>query len=181
MKVCITGSSSGIGLAAKKLFLSKGFDLVTFDRSDKRDLEKNLDAFLSSDFDFYINNAHAGFKQVELLYKLWEMNNKRQCTVINIGSVSSDGNKDYVNNYAVEKSALEKACTQLQLINSRMRVSLLKLGRVDTPMVEHIQDVPKLDTSYVVDAINWIINQPKNIVIKNLTLDVVNSRVRKAR
>lgn len=179
MKVCITGSSSGIGLAAKKLFLSKGFDLVLFDRSDGCDLEKNLDAFLSSDFDVYVNNAHSGFRQVELLYKLWELNNERECTIINIGSVSSDGNKDYVNNYAVEKSALEKACKQIQLINSKMRVCLLKLGRVDTPMVEHIKDVPKLDTSYVASAINWIIDQPKDIVIKNLTIDLVNSRGKK--
>ena len=181
MKVCITGSSSGIGLAAKKLFLSKGFDLVLFDRSDGCDLEKNLDAFLSSDFDVYVNNAHSGFRQVELLYKLWELNNERECTIINIGSVSSDGNKDYVNNYAVEKSALEKACTQLQLINSGMKVSLLKLGRVDTPMVKHIRDVPKLDTAYVVDAIKWIIDQPKDIVIKNLTLDIMNSRGMRAK
>lgn len=184
MKVCITGSSSGLGLEIKDLFINKGFKIESFDRSNGHDLDKNLEGFLSTDFDIYINNAHCGFKQVELLYKLWELNSNRACSIVNIGSISSDGNKDYVNNYAVEKSALEKACTQLQLINSDglpIKVILIKLGRMETSMTADIKDLPKHDPKHIAEIIEWLTEQPNNMHIKSISVDVMNSMTKISR
>ena len=102
MKVSITGSTGGLGTAIVNTF--SDCELKLLDRNKGFDLEKNLNDFIDQDFDVFINNAHSGFRQTELLYKLFESNKNRNCIIINIGSVSSDGNKDYVNEYAIEEN-----------------------------------------------------------------------------
>lgn len=175
MKIIITGSTGGLGSSLVEVF--KEHDLVCLDRNKGFDLDKNLDDFVLDNFDVYINNAHSGFHQTSLLYKLFENNKNRYCIIINIGSVSSDGNKDYVNQYAVNKASLEKACLQLQLIDSECKLSLIKLGRMNTKMVANRIGYPKMDTNYIAQTIKWLVDQPKNIVIKNLTIDQQHSNI----
>ena len=175
MKVSITGSTGGLGTAIVNTFNDCKLHLL--DRNKGFDLDKNLNDFVSQDFDVFINNAHSGFRQTELLYKLFESNKNRNCIIINIGSVSSDGNKDYVNEYAVQKNALEKSCLQLQLIDSECKVTLVKLGRTDTAMVANRKGYPKMDPMYIAKCIRWLVEQPENIVIKNLTVDQIHSNI----
>ena len=106
-------------------------------------------------------------------------NKYKDYAIINIGSVSADGNKDTVNEYAIHKAALEKTCSQLQLIDSDCRVVHLKLGRMNTPMTDRSKDYPRMETEYVTNVIEWIINQPKDILLKNITLDIMHSRRKK--
>ena len=175
MKVIITGHTSGLGKTLHNR-LSEENEVIGFSRSNGHDLSKNLTPFLSTDFDVYINNAYYEYSQVNLLYKLFDINKNRNCIILNIGSVSADGNKDSVNEYAIHKSTLEKACFQLQLIDTDCKVIHLKLGRMDTPMTESRKEYPRIDTNYITDVIKWIIEQPNNILIKNLTLDIMHSR-----
>lgn len=173
MKIYVTGTTSGLGQAIKDE-IKKTYIYPTIIDLNKPDydLSLNLDNYIKDDFDVYINNAHYSFAQTELLYKLVEVNKNRECHIINIGSVSSDGDRKIVNHYAIEKTALEKACTQLSLINSKCKISLVKPGRMNTKMVKHI-DAPKLDTKEVARVILWMINQPRHINIKSISVDIM--------
>jgi NAD(P)-dependent dehydrogenase (short-subunit alcohol dehydrogenase family) len=174
MKVIITGSTRGIGQACKD-YLGKvlNHQIVELNRPGY-DLSANLDSFVSDDFDVYINNAYYAWAQVDLLYKLFAANQNRRCIIVNIGSVSADGNYDFVNPYAVHKAALDKACGQLQLISSQCKVVLLKLGRVDTNLVAH-KSGPKMDPGWIAQQVSMLINYPHDVVPKCLVLDNLGS------
>jgi NADP-dependent 3-hydroxy acid dehydrogenase YdfG len=47
---------------------------------------------------------------------------------------------------------------------------------MNTPMTDHRREYPRMDTDYIADTVEWIIKQPKNILVKNLTLDIMHSR-----
>lgn len=175
MKIVITGHTSGLGKSLYQKF-SKDYDVIGLSRTNGYDLSLNLEPFITQDFDIFINNAYHKYSQVDVLYGLFDRNKYKSCTIINVGSVSADGNKDTINEYAIHKSALEKACTQLQLIDSECKVVHLKLGRMNTPMTEHRKEYPRMDTDYIADTVEWIVKQPKDILIKNLTLDIMHSR-----
>jgi NADP-dependent 3-hydroxy acid dehydrogenase YdfG len=175
MKVVVTGHTSGLG---KTLYdrLSEKHHTIGLSRSNGHDLSKDIASFQVENFDVYINNAYHAYAQVDLLYQLFEQNKYRNCTIINIGSVSADGNKDTINEYAVHKSALEKACSQLQLIDTDCKVIHLKLGRMNTPMTDSRKEYPRIDTGYVANIIEWMLCQPEKMFFKNLTIDIMHSR-----
>jgi len=175
MKMVITGHTRGLGKTLFERF-SADNEVTGLSRKNGYDLNVDLSPFIIDNFDVYINNAYSGYAQVDLLYRLFHRNKYRECVIINIGSVSADGNRDTVNEYAVHKAALEKACSQIQLIDTDCRVVHLKLGRMNTPMTDHRSEYPRMDTNYVTDSIEWVMNQPKNILVKNLTLDIMHSR-----
>jgi len=174
MKITITGTTSGLGQALKNNLADH--ELKCLDRPNF-DLDKNLDDYVSNDFDVYINNAYSKWAQIDLLYKLFEVNKTRTCKIICIGSVSADGNYDYPNPYAIHKAALDGACHQLQLMSAPCKVFNVKLGRMDTPMSKEKLG-SKLDPNFVATEIIRLIHLPSNVVIKTLTLD--NSSGRKS-
>ena len=166
MKVYITGTTSGLGKALLEFF-PDAFSL----NKPHFDLAKDISPFIKDDFDIYINNAHYAFAQTRLLYALFEKNKHRNCHIISIGSVSSDGDRKTINQYAVEKTALEKASSQLSLIESHCKVSLIKPGRMKTKMVKHIKGVKKMKASEVASLVNFVASQPRHLNVKNITLD----------
>lgn len=172
MKIIITGTTSGLGEALKNRL--SGHELVCLDRPDY-DLSKNLDSYLSDDFDVYINNAYYKWAQVDLLYSLFEVNKDRDCKIVCIGSVSADGNYDYPNPYAVHKAALDKACAQLQLMAKPCRVISVKLGRMDTPMSKE-KPGAKLDPGFVAGEIIRLFDFPDKVLVKTLTIDNSDGR-----
>lgn len=175
MKVYITGTTRGLGRALAKDFTKAKFKVTGLNRPEY-DLtnytDGNLDKFVKDDFDIYINNAQYEFAQTELLYRLFENNKDRKCHIINIGSVSSDGDRKAINKYAIAKTALEKACTQLSLIGGRCKVSLIKPGRMNTQMIETTEGA-KLDPREVSRAVVWTAIMPNYINIKSMSIDIV--------
>lgn len=168
MKIVITGTSSGLGKACKEYFSTH--ELIQLDKPNY-DLDVNLDNFVFTDFDVYINNAYSNFKQTELLYKLFEHNQNRICKIINIGSVCADKVYDKVYPYAIHKKSLADACLQLQQVDSMCKVIHLRLGRMQTPMVEN-KIGPKINPSVIAEYIdNVILKMPESIVIKDFTID----------
>lgn len=168
MKITITGTSSGLGKACKEYFT---FHEIEELNRPEYDLDKNLDDFVKTKFDVYINNAYSGFKQTELLYKLFEVNQHRKCKIINIGSVCADRDYNRFYPYAIHKKSLADACLQLQQIDSCCKVIHLRLGRMDTPMTSH-RSGNKLDPSIIAEYIeNLLIYMPEDIVIKDFTID----------
>jgi len=114
--------------------------------------------------DVFINCKHDGFSQVELLYDAAEKHKR----TISIGSYASDWiynpNKTMFK-YAIEKDALRKANSQL--FDNGYQVTCLNLGYIYTERSSHI-DKTKMSVNYVIDVIDWIIEQPHRI--KELTI-----------
>ena len=177
MKVAITGTDGGLGRALKVEFSRNPHNTIIDLNRPEHDLTKNLDTYLVP-FDLFINCAYSdvnGFAQTELLYKLFKENKNKFCHIINIGSVSGDGDRMLLYPYGVHKSSLEKACTQLSLVESDCKVSLIKPGRMKTMMTDHRDAYYRMDPSYVAAAAVWMAHQPKELNIKSLTIDVHNA------
>ena len=166
--IYITGTTRGLGKELAKVFSLSTSNIVELNRPEF-DIK---DPVIHSDFDIYINNAHDGYSQTELLYKLFDQNKDRNCQIINIGSVSADGDRKSVNPYAIQKKSLDSACTQLQLIDSRCRVIHIKPGRMNTDMIKHM-DVNKMgprivaEHIYMVSCMSW-----GPTYIKTITIDI---------
>ena len=109
--------------------------------------------------DIFINCKHKDFQQVDLLYKAVQKNKR----TISIGSYASDWifhPENAMFKYAVEKDALRNANSQL--FDNGFEVTCLNLGYFDTERVAHIEE-NKMSVSYVIDIIDWIIEQPHRI------------------
>lgn len=168
MRIAITGTTSGLGAACKARLSSH--DIKEYNRPEY-DLERTVGAMVRRDWDVFINNAYSGWAQVDLLYKLFEMNKDRQCMIINISSVCADKLYDYAYPYSVHKRALDLACLQLQQIDSKCRVVNVKLGRMETPMVTH-RTGPKMDPADIANEIAEIIDRGHgSMLIKEIVFD----------
>ena len=175
--IAITGTDGGLGHAMKVEFSRNPHNTIIELNRPQHDLDRDLDSYLV-ECDIFVNCAYSeksGFAQTELLYKLFEANKDKKCHIINIGSVSGDGDRMLVYPYGVHKSSLEKACTQLSLVESECKVSLIKPGRMKTRMTEHRTEYVRMDPSYVAAAAVWMTLQPTELIVKSLTLDVHNS------
>ena len=173
----ITGTTSGLGSEIAFYFPQVGdwkiiqLDRPYFDITDP-------DMSIVPDFDVFINNAYDannGFAQTDLLYKVYEQHKDRDCMIISVGSVSGDGDRHKVYPYGAHKSSLEKASIQLSLVENPCKVCLVKPGRMFTPMTDHRKDYYRMPPIDVVKAIEFMIDQPKEITIKSITIDVHNA------
>jgi hypothetical protein len=162
MNIAITGHTSGLG---KSLYDSLN-NTIGFSRSNGYDIEYNIDDIVAdcSGVDIFINNAYNSFDQVELLYALFDKYPNMQ--IINISSNSSDGIKNKIHKYAINKAALDKASEQFFALG--YNTTNLKFGWIDTPRVTH-KNVDKLSTEYVVGVINWVINQKHRVKELNIS------------
>ena len=174
MKNYITGTTRGLGRAllqrAERLHIFE--EIVALNRPEYELNRLNIEKFVKTDFDFYILNAHYEWSQVELLYKLFEANKDRECHIVVIGSVSADGDRKEVNPYAIQKKALDAACTQLQLVPSKCLITQIKLGRMKTDLIAHL-DKPKMDTNVIARNIFDVMEMcSKNAYVKTITIDI---------
>lgn len=170
--IYVTGTTRGLGKALYGELCIQNRDVFGLNRPEY-ELGKNLRNYIKTDFEMFILNAHHDWDQVNLLYKLFEANMSRKCSIITISSVSADGDRKEVNEYAIQKKALDAACTQLQLVKSNCTITNVKLGRVDTDMVKDV-DAKKMDPDQISRAIIELINvSSENFYIKTVTIDNV--------
>jgi len=138
MKFAITGHTQGLGAAIVNQ-LSYGHSIVGFSKSTGYDISNAADRKLiiehSLDCHVFVNNAHAGYAQTELLYELWDTWKKQDKLIVNIGSNTTDSIKPFPHKYVAEKIALEKASEQLANLNMPCKVSLYKFGWIGTERV----------------------------------------------
>ena len=177
-RAVVTGHSQGLGAAFYNILGDYGYMTKGMSRSNGFDLDEDIDQFDDREFDLYVNNAYSGYKQTELLYRLFEFNVHRPCVILNIGSVSALGTKDEPNEYAVHKKALHEACQQLQLVNCECKVIHVALGRINTEMTEHKAHYPRMDTYDVANYLmNIMFSSKPGFYLKDITLDVQFSNV----
>jgi len=149
--IAIIGHTSGIGKAIHEAYPNA----IGFSRQNNHNITDKLWYNRLLEFDIIINNAYANHCQTDLLFFLAKNNFTGK--IINIGSISSDGEKSKIHPYATWKAALEHA--NAQLWNNGFDTCIIKPGLVDTPRVkEKYKDKEKMHVNDVVEIIKFVMN-----------------------
>lgn len=188
-KIYITGASRGLGFSLSK---NLPYDILATTRDDGFDIENNYDfvlkSILESNIDVLINNAYAPIYQTQLLndvFEEWKYLNKH---IINIGSCASDMDLDnplreneYPKNKIDQENIIKKINVDYCLTgfknNINCKVTNIKMGYINTefPSLLDKRLYPNLDTKYVSSVIQWIIDQPDNVNIREISLHSTNT------
>ena len=164
-KYAVTGHTKRLGKALYDALPScTGFSRTTgFDITKKDDRTRLIHKM--SDCDVFINNAHEGFGQVELLndvFKAWRGSDR---LIINIGvdSVPYTNWQVVHQQYPVEKMALQAQSEMLHNEkNRKCKITNLCLGYIDTEFNKDYTG-PKLSYDEIITTIKWIVQQPSEI------------------
>jgi hypothetical protein len=76
----------------------------------------------------FINNAYDRYSQVDLLYAVYDMWKDKDKKIINIGSLSSIGVRDYLQPYAIHKKALHEAHMQIAYQQNKCKSYIFNIG-----------------------------------------------------
>ena len=161
-----------------------------FDFSNMDSIEKF--AKISLDYDVYINCSYIPyFKQLMLLGKVWRswMETKKTGQMIVLGSTADWSTKIWL--YPTEKKALRDFCRRFGGAGSGggpnmhpgngIRLTYIAPGMLDLPKQreKHGVDIAKLDINYLSGVIEWLINQPENVNIYEISMDPVQHEISK--
>jgi len=149
----ITGHTSGIGEALYQKYGGIGLSKSTGFDISKDDIEPYLKGI-----EVFVNNAWDGynpFSQTMLLQKIIDIGYKGK--IINIGT-----NTMYNGNYKSSKVALET--TNQDLFIKGYDTTLIKLGKVDTPRLDHVHE-PKILLNDIIDIFEFILHFPHRIEV----------------
>lgn len=164
---------------------SNGFDL-TISSNQKRFAQ------LSLDYDVFINCAALnGFAQTLLLkevYQRWKEKGHAGY-IINIGSTCTDRPDLTDQIYPIEKVSLRDYSRNLsrsalgrdiQRPSSGIRVTHISPGALKTDDSLH-QHIRRLDPVYVANLVVWLIQQPPEININEISLDAIQPPIAESR
>ena len=155
-----------------------------FDFSDVQAMEHF--AKISLDYDVYISCSYIPyFKQLLLLGKVWKTwtDSNKQGHIIALGSTADWSPKIWL--YPTEKKALRDFCRRFGTAASGggpnvtpgngVRITYLAPGMLDLPKQreKHGDNIAKLDTTYLSGVIEWLINQPEDVNIYEISMDPV--------
>jgi NADP-dependent 3-hydroxy acid dehydrogenase YdfG len=175
-KAAITGHTSGIGAALSKVLYNSGYEIQGFSRKTGYDLSQastiNKIVENCQEASLFINNAFYEWAQIDLLYRLFESWKTEDKIIINISSNSSDGIKNFVHKYAVQKGALDMASLQLSNIpNTKCKIINIRPGWVRTPRIEKLNiQAPMLEAQDLGKLISLILELPPNMQIPSLKI-----------
>lgn len=177
-KALIAGDTGGIGAALKAHLVELGWEVIGLSRQNGNDLnhpESSIKAAqLAKGCQLVINSVPAVFGQVLFLNSCFEVLKDTDALILNIGSNNTDGIKNRPHLHSCSKIALEHLITQLQYSSSRCKVSLLKLGYVESPRAEKYDHQPKLPMRHVLDAFDFIINQRDDSHVREIYISHSN-------
>ena len=165
MKYAITGHTRGLGQAITELVGSEnvvGFSTSTgYDITEPSSRQRIINE--SMDCDVFINNAHAGYAQTQLLYELWDKWAELDRVIINIGSNTTDGIKKHPHEYSAQKASLDKANEQLANINKPCKVTMFRFGYIGTERIlKYVDPASFINTSdaaqFIIDAMDMTRN-----------------------
>ncbi len=175
MKIAITGHSRGIGKELYDIFdadhqvegfsRSNGYDIALQHQLISRSIKHN---------DVFINNAWAGYSQIDLLNNVFDMwKDDETKTIVNISSLSKyPGLSGNTTGYSASKAALSHQAFLLMFKTDRKcRMINVNPGYVKTDMTKKVHGTASMLTAKeCADAIAWAINQPQHIEIGELSL-----------
>ena len=181
--IAITGTTRGIGEAISDLLEEEGHNIISLNRSTGFDLTLPWDQLEHKLYpaikhaDIFINNAQREFTQTKILqYLFTNWKNENDKAIINISSTVGDKRQDAKgkwNKYQIQKIALDEACKQLEGMG-KCKVTNIRPGWVDTEALEGIQKpigITILQPKDVARTVSYIINQPEEIHIKNISIE----------
>lgn len=181
--IAITGTTRGIGKAISDLLEEEGHNIISLNRSAGFDLTLPWDQLEHKLYpaikhaDIFINNAQREFTQTKILqYLFTNWKNENDKAIINISSTVGDKRQDAKgkwNKYQIQKIALDEACKQLEGMG-KCKVTNIRPGWVDTEALEGIQKpigITILQPKDVARTVSYIINQPEEIHIKNISIE----------
>lgn len=180
MKIAITGTSSGIGLAVKNL-LETEHEIISLDITDGYTIDDLSIVKHILGADVFINNAYSREKPAsqqklfEAVHSEWQHYNKH---IINIGSLSKYYNLETLRfpEYTNAKKALNEAhCKALLQKERKNIITQICPGYTDTLLIGNL-DVPKMNPHEVALAVEYCIKMAaEGIEIADFTLSKVKS------
>lgn len=179
MKMMITGNpEKGLAAALAKVFPDADFASRTngYDLTTKDGYKKLMDNI--SNYDVWINSSALWkFNQTLLLDAVYKkcVEIKHDIHIVCIGSTTDRVKKATSWIYNAEKKALRDYCNSLSLTHvweGGPKVSLISLGSLSNVQAKHPTRVC-LDIDRAVSYIKWIVDQPKDICINELSLDPI--------
>ena len=177
MKILVAGNKN-FGLAAElfKLYPDAFFASRTtgFDLTKNDDQKKLADLIL--DYDIFINcSALHKFNQTVLLdavYKKCTENNHRPY-IICVGSTTDRVKKGGAWLYNAEKKALRDYCNTLGMNGvwgSAPKITLISFGSLSNVQNKH-PDRTCMDIDRAASYIKWLIEQPQDICVNEISID----------
>ncbi len=145
MKISVTNSHRGLGLAISKRF------------------ENVIDGF-DENSDVFINNRHNSFKQTELLLEVFNKWKDTEKTIVNIVSRSKYPNisKGYL--YSASKASLSHLSNNLRFVSDKKcRIIDINPGLLES-------ELPSLSYDEIVDTIEYCINLPTHIEVGEISI-----------
>ena len=178
----ITGNkNSGLakelfGIYPDAVFISRssGFDLTKKDDQDRL-------ASLSLEHDTFINlSALWRFNQTLLLDTVYKkaVEHNKNLNIICVGSTTDRVKNAKVWIYNAEKKSLRDYCNTLSLNgvwNNGPKVSLISFGSLSNIQHKH-PDRRCLDISRAASYIKWIVDQPRDICINEISIDPMQNK-----
>lgn len=164
-RITITGHTKGIGKAIYEAFPNT----VGFSKSQGEDIAtiegraKILGGAMNSNV--FINNAHNGFNQVEILnmiFTSWRYSKGKHIINIGVDSVPYTNWQVVHDQYPVEKMALHAQSEILQNLKRECKISTLALGHVDTEFNKNYNS-GKLSYQSIIENIKWILDSEEEI------------------
>lgn len=183
MKILTTGNPKyGLASAIKSTSYasrSNGYDLSNDEGMTKFcHTALNYDVVILNCYTEKMNN----YSQVRLLHELYLLctEQNKKIHIICIGSISDHINKEqpwlkYIS-YGAEKLALKQLCQTInhnrENITPFVKCTYISLGHMHTPLVDRYHpEESKLNTQYVAEVIEWIIDAPECIEEITVTKD----------
>lgn len=170
MKIAITGHTDGIG---KRLYdtLIKKYEVVGYSRSNGFDI-KNYDKIIKEidDCDVFINNAFEKQYQTklfELVFNMWKLLPK---TIINMNSSCVYETSDWNPEYADNKKIFKDVSMNIIRSNTDKKVRVTNLYPATLSSHDGFNRLNKIDINYLSDLICWLIEQPKEIEIREMSI-----------
>lgn len=175
MKIAITGHSRGIGKELYNIF-NADHQVEGFSRSNGYDIavQHQLISRSVKQHDVFINNAWAGYSQIDLLNNIFDMwKDDETKTIVNVSSLSKyPGLSGNTTGYSASKAALSHQAFLLMFKTDRKcRMINVNPGYVKTDMTKKVHNTASMLTAKeCADAIAWAIKQPQHIEIGELSL-----------
>ena len=130
LKVCITGTTRGLGKLLAEHFNSKGYDVIELNRGDVI-VESAIDC------DLFINNAYINGHQIDIFNQLYDKVGK----MIVMGSIASDYPDPQMPDYSQHKRELKERV--LEVASKNANILLLQLtgeSYNDTTLIQNTID-----------------------------------------
>jgi short-subunit dehydrogenase len=170
MKIAITGHTEGIGNDIY-LNLIKEYDVIGFSRSNGFDI-KNVDKIIEQleNCDVFINNAYEKNYQTILFESIFDKWKFLPKTIINMNSSCVYHSSDWSPEYANSKKELKEV--SLNAIGNYKNKKVRVINLYPSTLSTHtgFESLNKLDTENLAKMINWLIKQPQEIEIREMSI-----------